>query len=97
MQENVHQKEKAKLNLKAKETFINGKGWIKGKGKGEEKGGKGKAKGRGFQDKGASKGKGPQYGGCYTCGGAHFGRDCPKGAAVNGAVKSLSSIRETIV
>ena len=26
------------------------------------------------------KGKGPMYGSCWTCGGSHFSRDCPKGA-----------------
>ena len=25
------------------------------------------------------KGKGPMYGSCWTCGGSHFSRDCPKG------------------
>ena len=28
---------------------------------------------------GARKGKGPAYGSCWTCGGAHFQRECPKG------------------
>ena len=70
------------------------KGRMKGKGKGDEKGGKGKGKAKGFQDKRASKGKGPQYRGCYSCGGPHFSRDCPKGAAGNGAVKCLSSVQE---
>ena len=70
------------------------RGWTKGKGKGDEKGGKGKGKVKGFQGKGPGKGKGPQYGGCYTCGGPHFSRDCPRVAASNGAVKCLSSVQE---
>ena len=61
----------------SKVEVIDGKGWIKGKG--EETGGKVKGKGKGFQDKGTSKGKGLLYGGCYTCGGPHFSRDCPRG------------------
>ena len=67
----------------------------KGKGKGDEKGSKGKGKGKAELDKGKGKGKAaPQYGNCWTCGGPHFSRDCPKGVASSGAIRSLSSIRE---
>ena len=85
-------KGKGKGKVGGKGEEIGGKGWTKGKGKRDEKGFKGKGKGKGLQDKTTGKGKGPQYGGCFTCGGAHFSRDCPKGAASAGAIRSLSSI-----
>ena len=67
----------------------------KGKGKGDEKGSKGKGKGKAEPEKGKGKGKpAPQYGSCWTCGGPHFSRDCPKGAGSPPAIRSLSSIRE---
>ena len=60
-----------------------------GKGKGAPKGG---GKGKGPQNAPAgSKGKGkaaaPQFGTCWTCGGAHFARNCPheKGSSKGGA------------
>ena len=79
----------------------------KGKGKGKDGKGKGGQKG-GSKGKGAhtaqsgGKGKGkaaaPQFGSCWNCGGAHFARDCPKGASTpakgggKGEVKVLSSL-----
>ena len=87
-----------------------GKGFAKGKGKGKV-GGKGKGKtmwsGSPMKGGGKAKGKGPQYGSCWSCGGAHYERECPwgKGGGINpwgkgggarddGAVRSLSSLRE---
>ena len=52
------------------------KGWVEnqtGKGSGKNKGGNDDSRGKG-------KGKGPMYGSCWTCGGAHFQRDCPWGS-----------------
>ena len=80
----------------------------KGKGKGKDGKGKGAPKGGG-KGKGpqtapaGSKGKGkaaaPQFGTCWTCGGAHFARDCPKpatspakGAGGKGEIKTISSL-----
>ena len=37
--------------------------------------------------KGKGKGKGPMYGSCWTCGGSHFSRDCPKGGGKKGGGK----------
>ena len=48
---------------------MNGGKGQKGKGKGDEKG------------KGKGKSIGPMFGSCWTCGGAHFSRDCPKNTA----------------
>ena len=61
----------------------------KGKGKGQEKGGKGK---------GEHKGKGAPQAGCWTCGGTHYNRDCPQGGGKEGGkegVRSLCSLQET--
>ena len=63
-----------------------GKGYSNGKGfsdhtKGTQKGtDTGKAKGKG-------KNAAPQHGTCWTCGGAHFARNCPreKGSSKGGA------------
>ena len=81
----------------------------KGKGKGKDKGGfgknqygfgkgsgpafggfKGEAKGKGKSGKGES--KGPALG-CWTCGGAHFQSNCPKGRGKGGG--SMRSFEET--
>ena len=58
----------------------------KGKGKGIEKGtDKGKGKGMSSNGtirnnaKGKGKSKGPMFGTCWTCGGAHYAANCPKG------------------
>ena len=58
-----------------------GKGLFAGKGfdaytKGAPKGGGG---GKGGKAEGGGKGAAPQYGSCWTCGGAHFSRNCPNG------------------
>ena len=72
----------------------------KGKGKGpmpwhwvENQTGKGKGKSKGSSEDGQSKGKGkgPQYGTCWTCGGAHFQRDCP--VALKGHQKGGGGVR----
>ena len=58
----------------------------KGKGKGFETGtDKGKGKGMSTYGpirnnaKGKGKSKGPMFGTCWTCGGAHYAANCPKG------------------
>ena len=83
----------------------------KGKSKGKGKDGKGKGetkgsgKGKGVQTspsggKGKGKAVAPQFGTCWTCGGAHFARDCPKASNASakgggkGEIKVLSSISE---
>ena len=73
-----------------------------GKGpKGDSKGSKGKgSKGDGKSSKGGGKTKGPLYGGCWTCGGPHFSKDCPKATAKGGGkggseVRMLSSFKTT--
>ena len=81
----------------------------KGKGKGKDGKGKGSTKGSGkgkgpqspqLGSKGMGKATGPQFGACWTCGGSHFARDCPKTAAANtkgagkGEVKNLCTLSE---
>ena len=90
----------------ARDCATKGKG--KGNGKGKGKGtytSKGENNGKGTQkgDKGKGKGKGksnaPQYGACWTCGGAHFAKDChqvqggTKGTG-KGEIRTLSSVQE---
>ena len=84
-----------------------GKGKATGKGKGTFMG-KGENYGKGTQKGDAGKGKGkgkhnaPQYGVCWTCGGAHFAKDCTQGGATQsttkgagkGEIRTLSSVRE---
>ena len=61
-------------------------GTAKGKGKDGAKG-QGKSLGKGWSDKGKGKGQYNDFGvkgggknkGCFTCGGNHFARECPKG------------------
>ena len=64
--------------------------------KGNEKGGNGFGKaGKG----GKGKGRAPRYGGCYTCGGAHFASDCPgggKGSGGKGGLRSVESNDEQV-
>ena len=81
----------------------------KGKGKSKGKGQGGKGPQNADSSKGTSKGKGkskgkstgPQFGTCWTCGGNHFARDCPKWSQEKGSAKGgsnrvlvLSSVRE---
>ena len=61
----------------------------KGKGKGQQS--KGQPKG-GYKGKGKSQGQGPVQG-CWTCGGAHYAQNCPKGAS-KGHQKGTYSFEE---
>ena len=70
-------------------------GTVKGKGKDQ---GKGKAGGKGWSDKGKGKGAVYDFGGkggvkgkgCFTCGGNHLARECPKGAGKGGKGKGVT-------
>ena len=72
-----------------------GKGKSQGKGKAAGKGwsAKGKSGGHGPAAKGGGKGKsaGPMFGSCFSCGGAHFARECPKGGGKGGKGTSCAT------
>ena len=66
-------------------------GTAKGRGKDQYVAkGKGKDNGKGGSDKGKGKGGGKSGGGCFTCGGNHFARECPKGGGKGGKGKGIT-------
>ena len=84
---------------KGKSEWGKGSGWEMGKGnwemgKGSTWGGKGNGKSNDTYHKGKGEAKGqsgkaPLNGGCFTCGGPHFARDCP-GAGQGGGTEIRS-------
>ncbi|VFQ93371.1 unnamed protein product [Cuscuta campestris] len=67
-----------------------GKAKFEGKTKFKKKGGDGKAPAEGRNKEKA------QAGGCWTCGGDHFQRNCPKGPKINSMVEEATGVSNSV-